>query len=271
MHIKYINKNIILDNIVSEINLINIEDNVQYLSRSDGILIKGNIYIDCEYISLGVLKKFHDKVDVSILIPLENIIDNEILFKVVDFDYMIKDNILSLSFKINIEGFKEIEKSFQDENKEMEIVSNVDVELEDIEEYLKSEEEIIVLDNENEIKIENDENKINEDIISDNQIDNNVINLEEDEGKRLSFNINGEAAIEYIDTNEKSEGKKSFIESLFKKDPKVKMMKYRVILEEDTYEEIAREYNVNLYKLKEINGNKSLILGNIIKIPSSHE
>ena len=36
-------------------------------------------------------------------------------------------------------------------------------------------------------------------------------------------------------------------------------------------EEIAKEYNVNLYELKETNNNISLELGKIIKIPCSHE
>ena len=64
-----------------------------------------------------------------------------------------------------------------------------------------------------------------------------------------------------------SNKKESLFDSIFKKERKVKMYKYRVILENDTYEEIAKEYNINLFKLKEINNNITLSLGNIIKIP----
>lgn len=286
MHIIYINKNIILENIINSINLINIEDNVQYLNRSDGILIKGYIDIECEYLSYGVIKYFKDKADVSLLIPYENLNSNELLFKIEDFDYLIKDNSLSLSFKINIEGYKEIEKSFQDENKEVEIVSNVDVELEDIEKYLQVDEELVILNQDDvsdELKEKININKdliINDNKISDteleeikSELDNNLNydNNNFDDGKRMEFNISGEESIKYIDTKIKMETPKSFVDSLFKKEKKVKTMKYRVILENDTYEDIAKEYNINLFKLKEINNNKSLELGKIIKIPSRHE
>lgn len=268
---KYLNKEIILENIITDINLVNIEDNIEYLSRNDGILIKGNINVDCEYLSYGVIKHFKDNVEVSIFVPIENIINNELMFKVKDFDYIFKDNKLSLSFKIDIEGYKEIEKSFQDENKEMEIVSNVDVDLEDIEQYLKVDDDVILLENENEITqfVDPIEPKKSKDESENINIDNLEIN---DEGKRLMFNIQGEEdAIKYIDTKEKVESKKSFFDTLFKKDKKVKLVKYRVILEDDTYENISEEYNVNLYKLKELNNNMSLELGKIIKIPNATE
>ena len=268
---KYLNKEIILENIITDINLVNIEDNIEYLSRNDGILIKGNINVDCEYLSYGVIKHFKDNIEVSIFVPIENIINNELMFKVKDFDYIFKDNKLSLSFKIDIEGYKEIEKSFQDENKEMEIVSNVDVDLEDIEQYLKVDDDVILLENENEITqfVDTKEPKKSKDESENINIENLEIN---DEGKRLMFNIQGEEeAIKYIDTKEKVESKKSFFDTLFKKDKKVKLVKYRVILEDDTYENISEEYNVNLYKLKELNNNMSLELGKIIKIPNATE
>ena len=47
------------------------------------------------------------------------------------------------------------------------------------------------------------------------------------------------------------------------------MYKYRIVLEDDSYEEIAKEYNVNLYKLKEINNNINLSIGKMIKIPNN--
>ena len=79
------------------------------------------------------------------------------------------------------------------------------------------------------------------------------------EGESIDFNINGSTVT--------SNKKESLFDSIFKKERKVKMYKYRVILENDTYEEIAKEYNINLFKLKEINNNITLSLGNIIKIP----
>ena len=127
MHIVYLDKQIILENIISDINIINIDESIEYLRRNDGVLIKGAINLDCEYLSLGVIKSFNDKVDVSMLIPYENIQTNELEFKLLDFDYLFHENKLSLSFKVNINGYKEVEKSFQDEVEEMEIVSNIDV------------------------------------------------------------------------------------------------------------------------------------------------
>ena len=90
-----------------------------------------------------------------------------------------------------------------------------------------------------------------------------------EEGRQLEFNISGdkeENKVEF-DNNKKM----SLFDSIFKKDKKIKMWKYRVILENDNYEDIAKEYNVNLYKLKELNKNVILETGKIIKIPNYHE
>ena len=94
MHIIYLEKNILLDNIISEINLINIDEDIQYLHRNDGILIKGNINVEGEYLSLGVNKNFYDYLNVSILVPYENIITDELQFKLLDFDYIYNNNNL---------------------------------------------------------------------------------------------------------------------------------------------------------------------------------
>ena len=255
-----------LENIISEINLINIDDNINYLKRNDGILIKGFINLDCEYLSLGVIRKFNDKVDVSILVPYENVETSELKFKFLDFDYFIKENILSLSFKINIEGYKEIEKSFQDETQEVEIVSNVDVTMQEIQKIVNNDNEIIELE---------DIDQINE--LIDNKLDLKIDDVEEDskiipidsinesEGRMIEFNINGELKEKEVVKKE------TWFDTIFKKDKKIKMWKYRVILENDSYEEIAKEYNVNLYKLKEINQNSLLEIGKIIKIPNYNE
>ena len=85
MHIIYLDKNILLDNIISEINLININEDIEYLHRNDGILIKGNINIEGDYLSLGINKSFYEYLNVSILVPYENIITDELHFKLLYF------------------------------------------------------------------------------------------------------------------------------------------------------------------------------------------
>lgn len=268
MHIEYIKKSIVLDNIINEINLINIEDNIQYLNRHDGILIKGYIDIECEYISLGVIKEFKDKANVSILVPYENINSNELFFKLEDFDYHLKDNTLLLIFKVEIEGYKEIEKTFQDEDKEMEILSDDNIDINKVKEFINTEDDIIEIDNINEIIFENkeenilnDEDKSLGEVSDEIKVSHNI----DDEGKRLDFNIKGQ-----LNNNEEiSDKKNSLFGSLFKNEKHIKMYKYRIVLEDDSYEEIAKEYNVNLYKLKEINNNINLSIGKMIKIPNN--
>jgi hypothetical protein len=169
--------------------------------------------------------------------------------KLLDFDYFIKEKEIIFSFKMDIEGYKDVDKTFQDQTEEMEIVSNVDVEINDIKELITNNEDIIVLDDLPLIETEVKEEKIEKNICED-------INKE---GESIDFNINGSS----ITSNKKE----SIFDSIFKKERKVKIYKYRVILENDTYEEIAKEYNINLFKLKEINNNITLSLGNIIKIP----
>ena len=249
MHIIYLDKKITLDSIVSDINLINIDENINYLKRLDGILIKGYLDLSCQYISLGIIKEFKDKIEINKLVAYENIYSNNINMKLLDFDYFIKEKEIIFSFKMDIEGYKDVEKTFQDQTEEMEIVSNVDVEINDIKELITNNEDIIVLDDLPLIETEVKEEKIEKNICED-------INIE---GESIDFNING--------SSNTSNKKESIFDSIFKKERKVKMYKYRVILENDTYEEIAKEYNINLYKLKEINNNITLSLGNIIKIP----
>jgi len=258
MHIIYLEKNILLDNIISEINLINIDEDIQYLHRNDGILIKGNINVEGEYLSLGVNKNFYDYLNVSILVPYENIITDELQFKLLDFDYIYNNNNLNFSFKINIEGYKEIEKSFQDETEEVEIVSNIDVSIDDVKNILNNKNIVDKIDEDEPITIEDD----------------NEEDIPFDEGERLEFNISG---IEDNIINNEDEvinepiKKESFLNKLFKKEKKKKLYKYRVILEDDDYESIAKEYNINLFELKEINNNSILELGKIIKIPLKNE
>ena len=258
MHIIYLEKNILLDNIISEINLINIDEDIQYLHRNDGILIKGNINVEGEYLSLGVNKNFYDYLNVSILVPYENIITDELQFKLLDFDYIYNNNNLNFSFKINIEGYKEIEKSFQDETEEVEIVSNIDVSIDDVKNILNNKNIVDKIDEEEPITIE----------------DNNEEDIPFDEGERLEFNISG---IEDSIINNEDEvvnepiKKGSFLNNLFKKEKKKKLYKYRVLLEDEDYESIAKEYNINLFELKEINNNSILELGKIIKIPLKNE
>ena len=239
----FLEKRIVLENVINEINLINIDDKITYLKRNDGILAKGYLDLTCQYSSIGVLKIFNDKVEINKLILYENIDSNEINISMEDFDYFIKDNVIIFSFKMNIEGYKEVEKTFQSDIEEkMEIVSNLDVNYDDIKSIINNDEDIILIENN----------------IDNNELDNKCLDIN-NEGDSIDFNINGN-----LSENNKKE---SFFNSIFKKEKKVKLYKYRVILENDSYEEIAKEYNINLYKLKEINNNINLKLGNIIKIP----
>lgn len=257
MHIIYLDKKILLDNIITDINLIKINDNIKYLKRDDGILIRGYLDLNCQYISLGIIKNFIEKVEIYKLVPYENTYSNEISMKMEDFDYYFKDKEIIFSFKMNIEGYKDIDKTFQDKTEEMEIVSNIDVNYDDVKELIDSKEDIIIIEDTPLIK--QDENlEQNENVEQNEKIICNDINIE---GESIDFNINGN-----IENNDRN-FKESLFNSLFKKDKKIKMYKYRVILENDTYEDIAKEYNINLYKLKEINNNINLKLGNIIKIP----
>ena len=252
MHIIYLDKKITLDSIVSDINLINIDENINYLKRLDGILIKGYLDLSCQYISLGIIKEFKDKIEINKLVAYENIYSNNINMKLLDFDYFIKEKEIIFSFKMDIEGYKDVDKTFQDQTEEMEIVSNVDVEINDIKELITNNEDIIVLDDLPLIETEVKE-------VIEEKIEKNICEDINKEGESIDFNINGSSVT--------SNKKESIFDSIFKKERKVKMYKYRVILENDTYEEIAKEYNINLFKLKEINNNITLSLGNIIKIP----
>lgn len=113
MHLVILEKTIdVIDNI-DDLNTVNLEENIEYFKSNNGISIKGYIDIEGDYVSRGQSKQFKDKLTVDLLAPYDEIIDKDaILLKINDFDYINGGNKIIFTFKLNIDGWKEVGKTF---------------------------------------------------------------------------------------------------------------------------------------------------------------
>ena len=292
MHLIILEKSIDVIDLIDDLVTVNLEEDVQYLKNNEGINIKGHIDIEGDYLSQGQKRQFKDKLNIDLLAPYDEIIDkNAILLKISDFDYINGGNKIIFTFKLNIEGWKEISKTFlssdvsqesekepilieSNENPEVieklkELLENckkIDKKEECIEQYLTHGlEEVEQLLNENDS--EERDNLIEFNISGENK---EKVKLDLDEG--TSFNEECEANPILI---QKDKGKEleikinnsNSINDLFKKTKNITFCSYRVIYEGDTYESIANEEKISLFDLKRFNKNKVLKEGVLIKIP----
>lgn len=301
MHIINLEKTIIVPDNIDELMIVNLEDAINYLSRSDGILIKGKIDITGEYLCQGVKRVFADILEINQVVGYENITDkNALSMRIEDFDYINGGQKIVFNFKMKIEGWKDTPASFQttyegnneqtkeDVLKDSVIIVNSKEEMnsyfekadtmknfnkEDIEEItaifnkknIESEElEIYEIKDNPSVKEEDIEQYLGYDV------EDKINTKEERVIKKEIIPPVAENPIKIIKEDVKLEG--NIFDSLFKKSDKsnyTKISSFHVILTGETYESIAIEHKVKLEDLKLLNREIELNEGMIIKIPTN--
>lgn len=220
---------------VEGISLVNLEDEIEYKSSSDGMYATGTIKISGEYYKGVRNSKFVDEIDVDIFAPFDDLSSrNELHINIVDFEYKINEDMLLFEVLLDVDGLKESNKSFPSEVYEEEVldVENID-------------------DNSSNIDT-NEENKIQE--MDGNENEDIVIR---------SGNDNSDLVYEKLQENDKK------IETIkpSKKEETTVCWSFHVVLNNDTYDSIANDLNVDVNLLKKINKNKELVEGMLVLIP----
>jgi hypothetical protein len=329
---------------VDELIQVSIDDNINYSSKDDGILLNGKIYLNGEVKVKGELDEFLDTLEVDIFAPYDEIVDKRAFtFRVDDFEYKTFDNKIIFYLKVIIDGWSDMKSTFptkdadnEEESTEgsMETLKQIDINTDNKEVEGKEEdynvdmnlvtseraevnEEIAEQKNEECVeeepktldKLEIDENmkielakqveKINLDPVAKEDLTNLIKNLNQDiividEGEKVdqeeSFKMT-EAVKQFLDCKDKKEENpikiieetpskietKKVIDNtnnfsyfdLFRNNRKSNTVfwRYRVVLKDETYESIGNEIKVSEQKIRELNDNKPLELGMLIKIP----
>lgn len=248
-------KTIEMENKISNLLLISIDDNIDTINDTDGVRLEGKINISGKAKIEEVEKEFFDYIDLDIFLGYEEIIDRNVLNVMVDdFNYKIDENKLCVNVILKLEGIKEIETTFlaQEDN---ELISKKEVE--EDKEYkgemnLDREEKDAYLDEEVTVVDEKDE------LVELNEREMEIMNNEE------------EKIIEIEEKEEpKIDIKKSLLKSVFanKRTKEEVSWKLHCVKNETTYEEIATKYNVSLNKLIQLNKNEDLKEGKLIFLP----
>ena len=293
MRLIILEKTIDIKDSIDDLNTVNLEENIEYLKNNEGVNIKGFIEIEGEYLHGSQIKYFNDILNIDLLAPYEELSDKDnISLKIKDFDFINGINKIIFTFKLNIEGWKEVSKTFlspdvsqEDEkeaiiiesNEKPEVISKIKELLEKCKE-LDIKEECIASYLEK--GVQEVENLINDESEErSNLIKFNITGEEKEKDKEPLILDSGDSTSEECSEmnpikiiEEEKEMKilknKNSLDSLFsKKNKVVTMFSYRVVYERDTYESIANEENISIYDLKRFNKNKTLREGVLLKIP----
>lgn len=293
MRLIILEKTIDIKDSIDDLNTVNLEENIEYLKNNEGVNIKGFIEIEGEYIHGSQIKYFNDILNIDLLAPYDELSDKDnISLKIKDFDFINGINKIIFTFKLNIEGWKEVSKTFlspdvsqEDEkeaiiiesNEKPEVISKIKELLEKCKE-LDIKEECIASYLEK--GVQEVENLINDESEErSNLIKFNITGEEKDKDKEPLILDSGDSTSEECSEmnpikiiEEEKEMKilknKNSLDSLFsKKNKVVTMFSYRVVYGSDTYESIANEENISIYDLKRFNKNKTLREGVLLKIP----
>lgn len=236
---------------ITDLLLITIDDNIDTINDKDGIRLEGKVNISGKLKTDKEEKDFFDYIDLDIFLDYEEIIDrNSINVKVEDFSYKIEENKLYVNVILNLEGLKEIETTFlAKENNELVLEKEIEEE-----EEVKGEQN---LDREKEAFLDEEVNNFSDEkdeLEELNDLEMEIMNREEDEL------IN-----EVVEQPEK----KSLLKSVFSSKRIKEEVSWRLhcVKNETTYEEIASKYNININKLKSINNNEKLEAGKLIFLP----
>ena len=116
---------------VEGISLVNLEDEIEYKSSSEGMYATGSIKISGEYYKGVRNSKFLDEIDVDIFAPFDDLSSrNELHINIIDFDYKINEDMLLFEVILDVDGLKEMNKSFPsevyEENEEVLPIENIE-------------------------------------------------------------------------------------------------------------------------------------------------
>ena len=229
------NESISLNNPISELILINIDEKLMQTKESDSIKVSGKINISGEANTNKGKENFLHSIDVDILLGKEQLINDEAFISVDDFDYVLDNNKININLIIKIDGLKEIEPYFppQEDQENIEIINILD------------------------------DRQLNKEIIDSNH------NIEAP--KEINTLKLKEELILEPTSSEKEIEKNSLLKQLFKrkKSSTDSCYLFHVVKNETNYEEVAKLYNCDETLLRKINQNATIYPGKLLLIPKT--
>jgi hypothetical protein len=224
--------NIVLTNTINELLLINIDEDLNQTKESNNIKINGKININGEVNTINGKENFLHALDVDILLDKDQLIQEEVLVAVDDFEYSIQDNYIDINLIIKIDGLKELEP------------------------YFPSQED------QRDIQVDKEESSLIE------ETDSLTI---ESEQLPPTIEPSSTNVIEIIDNSLPITTKQhsSLLNQIFKGKRLNKTTNYflHVVKTECGYKDIASIYNCNEEELKQLNNNQKLYIGKLVFIP----
>lgn len=258
-----LNKNINLEKNIVDLILISIDDQINIADDKEGIKISGNILVSGKVKTIEGEEEINDSISLDLFLMYEEVLERNLLnISVNDFNYEIKEENLLLSICLKIEGLKEIDTTFLAQ----EGTEYFNQQVEQKNEKIETDEEQIE-DNEN---FENKDESCKE-VHIEVDIDKNDRN----EGEKIidqtqcieQINYNNQIHIQednYIKSEKKSLLKSVFSNRRINEDVSWKL---HCVKNGDSYETIAKKYNLNLNKLISLNNNEKLEEGKLIFLP----
>lgn len=219
---------ITIESPIKELLLINIDDKLTQSIESDCIKISGTINISGEVSTQTTNVAFNHPIEVDILLSKEQLIDEQVTITVDDFNYQIKENLLTIDLIIKIDGLKEIEPYFlAEDNQEI---------------------------------IEVDDNELNEERISENTTSETIINNSEDEYNLNDIeNDNGpihHSLLNQIFRNKKKKTESTYLFHVVKEETSYQEIASLYDVNEDTLKSINNNCQIYIGKLILIPRNK---------------
>lgn len=257
-----LNKTIDLEKNIVDLLLINIDDQINIIDDKDGIKISGTILIGCKVKTIEGDEEINDNISLDLFLMHEEVVERNLLnVSVTDFTYEIKEEKLLLNISLKIDGLKEIDTSFlaKEDSESFQEEIEDDEKFEDIKTKVKENSDHNQNEGNKDKYIEVDIDINDRDKYEENKEDHKPIEKTNLLEEMQMFDDSKSAKIE----------KKSLLKSVFlsRKINEEVSWKLHCVKAGETYENIAKKYNINLNNLILLNNEEKLEEGKLIFLP----
>lgn len=259
-------KQILFPKKVDELIQVTIDDSIEYVNKSDGIILKGKIYLTGEVNLEGEIREFLDTLDVDIYASLDQLIDKkQVQLRVEDFDFKIKENKIIFYIKTIIEGVNDVKSTFpvkEPDTPKEETLGTMEA-LDENTNETKANEPELNIDLENKVREELEEDSIevisNKDIVNREKVCEFVYkDLDDEPDLKIENNVNVECEVEIktnIEKKPKKEKQSKKLDSVLnldaleskEKEELLSLLKDAIIIDKDmnydVTEEVCEEVN----------------------------
>lgn len=233
----YFRKTVDLNHQLKELVSISVDESINYKMESQGMRAIGSIMINGEYKDNTTKKVFRESIDLDILAQFEKITDKrDFHVKVEDFDYSLNGGDLALVIQACVYGVLDDEDRVIDTSMTRTETSH-DV-VDEIEDLLR----------EDDLETHQDIKELYQEVVP-------VVELSQSEPVQVS------------QTPTQTHNETMNAQDIEQDDEDLGTYYLYIVQDGDTYQSIASRYQVDEYKLKDYNHDRSLMKGTIVIVP----